>query len=196
MTCDKLENLGKLMAAGDELAFRSIFDHFWPKIYKVSLTFCKSAEMAEEITQDIFVKIWLERLRFANLQNTEAYLFTIARNHIYNCLRKKVTAFSSEVSISELAKSEVSCPEKQLIFKESLELIQTVVSELPAQQRKVFYLSRNMGYSHEKIAEELQLSKQTVRSHMKLALRRIRIRLHVNAPFLMFLLHLNTLFSE
>ncbi len=196
MTCYELENFAKQMAAGDEIAFRRIFDFYWIKIYKVALGFSKSQEMAEEITQDIFVKVWLERSKFANLDNTEAYLYTIARNHIYNCLRKKVMSFSLVSEPDQIVPMEARCPERQLIFKESLALINEVVSELPPQQRKVFNLSRNLGYSHEQIADELHLSKQTVRSHMKQALRTIRIRLNMNAPFLMFLLHISNLFSE
>jgi RNA polymerase sigma-70 factor (ECF subfamily) len=77
------------VAAGNESAFRKLFQVYWKKVYAVSLDFTKSEPLAEEIVQDVFLKIWLKREYLVSVLKFDDYLFTVARNHIYNTLRKK-----------------------------------------------------------------------------------------------------------
>ena len=190
MTNIELKNTIERMALGDEGAFRSIFNTYWERIFQVSKSICKMTEMAEEITQDVFLKVWLQREKFTGIENPEAYLFTIARNTLYSALRNKFTTIPLEDIIIELSGSKSFCPENKLVHKETSESVEVVIKKLPPQQKKVFDLSRNVGYSHAEIAEELNLSKQTVRAHMKQALRTLRSEIAMHAPILLVLLQL------
>jgi len=70
------------IAEGDESAFRKLFEHYWDNIYSVALAFTKSPVIAEEMVQDVFVKIWTKRQYLPEVQKFSDYLFIIARNHI------------------------------------------------------------------------------------------------------------------
>src|SRR5262249_5656340 len=69
------------VAKGDESAFRQLFDQYWDNIYGVAFTFTKSPVIAEEMAQDVFVKIWLKRAELPQVKKFGDYLFIIARNH-------------------------------------------------------------------------------------------------------------------
>ena len=161
------DHLISQVAAGDETAFRRLFHLYWDNIYSVAFTFLKSQVVAEEIVQDVFLKIWLKRAQLPAVENFDNYLFVIARNHIYNELRKKTGNRMVEEENS-------SSPEQQLLLKETGQLIDEAVRQLPRQQRTVFELSRNGGLDHASIASHMGVSRLTVKSHMTKALHSIR----------------------
>lgn len=167
-------------AQGNEKAFRQLFDQYWNKVYAVAFTFTKSAVLSQEIVQDVFLKIWLKREDLTAIEKFDAYLFIIARNHIYNQLRKKATEprFVAELEQHFLESSEL--PEYPLLLKETTQLVNKAVEQLPGQQKAVFRLSRNEGLAYNKIAEKLNISSLTVKSHMNRALHHIRQYLHAH----------------
>lgn len=167
-------DLQQRIAAGDEHAFRQLFSENWDNIYGVAFAFTKSPELAEEITQDVFVKIWVKRERLAGVEQLGSYLYTTARNHILNTLRKKwkEPAFLDQLGNYFLANA--YSPEDALLLKESARIIQEAIAHLPSQQRRVYQLSREEGLSQEDIARKLHISKHTVKSHMNKALHSLR----------------------
>jgi len=175
------------MQEGDEAAFREVFNGYYPNIYGVALAFTKSPELAEEIVQDVFVKIWMKRDTLDEIERFDSYLFITARNHILNTLRKKVreVQFSEEIlNYYDLRDS----PESKLLAKESVRIIGEAIQHLPNQQRKVYRMSREQGMNHEEIARSLGISKNTVKVHMQKALGSIREYLEKNAGDLLFLI--------
>ncbi|HUP12886.1 MAG TPA: RNA polymerase sigma-70 factor, partial [Niastella sp.] len=157
-----------LVAAGDVNAFNELFRLYWDNIYSIAFSITKSKVVAEEIVQDVFLKVWLKRDQLAEVKNFDNYLFIIARNHIYNQLRVKAVQFTAD-------DDEVSeTPEKQLYLKETVQIITEAVKRLPKQQRTIFELSRNEGLDHAAIANRLNLSRLTVKTHMNKALHSIR----------------------
>ncbi|MCS3794818.1 RNA polymerase sigma factor [Niastella sp. OAS944] len=171
-----------LVAAGDVNAFNELFRLYWDNIYSIAFSITRSKVVAEEIVQDVFLKVWLKREQLAEVKNFDNYLFIIARNHIYNQLRAKAVQFSeTDVEVSET-------PEKQLYLKETVQIITEAVKRLPKQQRVIFELSRNEGLDHAAIANRLKLSRLTVKTHMNKALHSIRGYLsRHNIMFLLFL---------
>lgn len=161
-------------AEGDENAFRQLFDHYWNHIYSVAFSLTKSAVISEEIVQDVFLKIWLNKEKLTSVTKFDAYLFTVARNHIYNELRKKTLEPLFVEHLEQHFSQSSSLPDQEMSFKETNQLINKLVEKLPSQQRAVFRLSRYEGFSHNKIAEELGISALTVKSHMTKALGYIR----------------------
>jgi len=169
------ENLLLLeIAEGNEKAFRCLFEHYWSKIYSVAFALTKSSTLSEEIVQDVFLKIWLKRKQLPSVEKFDGFLFTVARNHIYNVLRKKITELPFIEHLEQCFFETSALPEQELLLKETRQLIDKAVEQLPAQQRAVFELSRNQGLDYAKIAEKLEISKLTVKSHMNKALHTIR----------------------
>lgn len=182
---DNQQVLLEKVAAGDEQAFRKLFDRSWENIYNVALAFTKSHELSEEIVQDVFLKIWVRRDQLGAVERFDDYLFIIARNHIFNTLRKKIREqpFTEELKNYFLVTGD--SPEGRLLYKESEQLVQRALEQLPPQQQKVWILSRQQGLSQEEIAIALQISRHTVKSHMSKALQSIRdyLRTHTDDVF-------------
>lgn len=177
MTSTKLNNendLLLLVAKGDQKAFRVLFDNYWDNVYSVALALTKSTVLSEEIVQDVFIKIWSKREQLLSVEKFDSFLFIIARNHIYNQLRKKTL---EQPFVEHLEQYFLECsalPEQQMLLKETQQLINKAVEQLPNQQRSVFELSRNNGLNYSQIAEKLGISKFTVKTHMTKALQAIR----------------------
>jgi len=163
------------VSLGDEKAFRRLFDHYWDNIYSVAFVFTKSSVLAEEMVQDVFLKVWQKRDQLPGIEKFEGWLFTIARNHILNTLRNKSAEQSFSEDLLQYFKETTNLPEQQLLLKESEQLISRAAAQLPEQQKKVFLLSRGQGMSHEEIARELGLSKLTIKTHMHMALKSMRL---------------------
>ena len=168
------------VANGDEISFRQLFEHYWDNIYGVALAYTKSTVIAEEMVQDVFLKIWLNREKLAMVEKFDGYLFTVARNHIFNELRKKVKEEPFIDSLLNYFQETSGSPEQQLLNKESEQLINMAIKQLPPQQHIIYCLSRQDGLSQDQIATKLQISRHTVKSHMNKALKFIRnfLQLH------------------
>lgn len=163
----------ELLAKGDEFAFTSLFDYYRGRIYGVALRFLKSRELAEEVVQEVFLKVWSRRQDLPRVHNFEAYLFTIARNLVFDMLKEMA---HDTVQITELLKTiPIGTPaDEHLVEEQYRELLTEAVRQLPPQQKQIFRLARIEGLSHQAIAEQLQISKLTVKTHMAKALQTIR----------------------
>lgn len=146
----------------------------------------ESRPLTQEIVQDVFLKIWINRASLSNIESFKAYLFVVARNHAFNCLkqlarennRKKewVTSVLQDASYSSDDTAEIDAGA----------LVDEAVDLLPPQQKKVYTLSRRDGLKQEEIARELNVSLETVKKHMVLALRFIRNYLRSHIGILIF----------
>lgn len=162
------------VAAGDENAFREIFETYWDAVYGVAFTLTKSASLAEEMVQEVFLDIWLKREKLAAVEKFSSYLFIVARNHIFNVLRKKIREEAFTEHLLNYFRETGDSPAEQLETRETEELFCQAIEKLPPQQRLIFGLCRKQGLSHEEIALRLQISRHTVKSHMHKALQFIQ----------------------
>jgi RNA polymerase sigma-70 factor (ECF subfamily) len=161
------------VAAGNEEAFSRLVNLYRNKVFSHALTFVKSYEEAEEITQDIFVKVWANRLRLPEVKDFKNYLFILGRNHLVSAIRKKVmdtTANDDEEDIP----GTLLLPDHQVEYKETYRHLINGLDRLPPQQKAVFTLSRMENLSHAEIAERLGISKRTVKFHLVQALNFLR----------------------
>ncbi len=171
---DNENELLLLVSKGDETAFRQLFDHYWDKIYSVALTLTKSSALSEEIAQDVFLKIWLKREQLSSVEKFDGYLFTVARNHIYNELRKKTMEQPFVEQLEQHFLESSALPEQMMLLKETKQLIDKAVEQLPDQQRAVYEMRRNEGLDYTAIAGQLGISRSTVKNHMTRALQFLR----------------------
>lgn len=162
------------VAEGEEEAFTILFNQYWDNIYSVAFLLTKSEAMAEDVVQDIFLKIWHKRTELTGLERLDNYLFVLARNHIFSEFKKLRIRKEHVERLKAYFNNREDTPEDRLLQKEANVLLARAVSGLAVQQQQVYRLSREQGFSYEEIAAKLGISVHTVRNHMSRALRHIR----------------------
>jgi RNA polymerase sigma-70 factor (ECF subfamily) len=162
------------IAGGDENAFAALFHHYQQPLLRVAYLFVKSQALSEEIVQDVFLKVWTGRDKLAEVQNFRSWVFILTRNYIINYLKKM--AHEQAVRHAWMAEVPFTGNEADLGVRrhQMAELLHQAVGRLPEQQQKVFRLAREALLTYDQIAEKLQLSPHTVRTHMSKALENIR----------------------
>lgn len=170
------------VAAGDEKAFRRLVEAYWSRVYFNTLSLVKSAATAQDLTQDIFLKIWLQREKLTAVENLKSYIYVVGRNQVISALRKKIleTASMNDVTMRE----DLLVPDLQLEGKDAYKVVMEGVEQLTPQQKLIFRMSRIEGLSHEQIAQRLDLSKNTVKVHMVIALNFLRTWLRDHLGYL------------
>lgn len=162
------------IARGDERAFREIFDHYQQGMFTFAQKITRSNADAEEIVQDIFLKVWCNRNQLLNVENFGGYLNRLVRNHAFNLLRHEAVVSKVKTEIGLNSSSNDLGTQQALDYKETKELLDNVVSRLPEQQRRVYALCHLEGLKYDEVAAQLNISPDTVHYHMKLALATIR----------------------
>ncbi|BAV07173.1 RNA polymerase sigma-70 factor, ECF subfamily [Filimonas lacunae] len=173
--CFLYERLRADVARGDAEAFTALFEHYKHKIYSYAYHFSRSVTIAEEVTQDVFLKVWLNREVLVDVDNIDAWLSVITRNICFNQLKKIAgeRKMKAAVATTHVVADE---PVNQYIgYKDQLHTLQLAMQQLTPQQRTIFRLNREMGLKNEEISRQLQLSPNTVKAHMVSALRKIRL---------------------
>lgn len=154
------------IASGDERAFRIIFNQYHHKLGAFIYRITGSRELAQEITQDLFLKIWLNRESLTEVANFRAYLFTASKNQAITCLKKiarEQTRITPLESTMEVTYDEDSADSyRYLLIDEAIDL-------LPPQQRQVYLLSRHERLKYTEIASRLNLSRETVKKYLQLS---------------------------
>lgn len=161
------------VAAGNEEAFSRLVNLYRNKVFSHALTFVKSYEEAEEITQDIFVKVWVNRHRLPEVKDFKNYLFILGRNHLVSAIRKKVMDTTTNDDEEDIPGT-LLLPDHQVEYKETYRHLINGLEQLPPQQKAVFTLSRMENLSHAEIAERLGITKRTVKFHLVQALNFLR----------------------
>lgn len=168
-------------AGGDEAAFTELFMLYKFKLYGYIYRLTQSQEMAEDVVQDVFLKLWKDRHTLTGIDHLGPYIFRMAQNLSINAFRRmaKETAIIRQLLTGQEDFSP-STPETELAFKEMESLFKKAIDQLPAQQKKVYHLSREEGLKYNEIAERLQISAGTVKNHMIQLLRTLREQLENN----------------
>lgn len=166
--------LVNLLIRNDEAAFSELYIRFKDRLYYFCLNLLKSREEANDIVQEIFIRIWESR-NFINPDlSFSSFLYTMARNRILNHFR--------DVDIDEKVKSilaqrtplEDNSIETDLIYSEYQKILKEAIEALPPQRKKIFNMSREENMSHKEIAAQLGISVNTVQEHISESLRFIK----------------------
>jgi len=157
---------------GSHKAFEEVFIAYFDKIKLFIFGYIKSEIDAEELAEDIFVNLWINRHRLDSSKSFSSYMHTISRNAALNYLRNKFIRESHENNYVESESGFSS--EDVLIAKETALLIEMAVEKMPEQRKEIYRLSRNEGLKNEEIATRLNTTKSNVESQLSLALKDIR----------------------
>ncbi|MHA4806739.1 RNA polymerase sigma factor [Flavitalea flava] len=184
------------VADSDEKAFGTLFHHYRNKIYSYAFHLLESSDMADELVQDVFLKVWMNRDRLQKIDKFDSWLFIIARNMVFDALKLLSKDLAAKKQWAAIPAAEANSVHNQLINKENEQLLQDALDRLSPQQKKIFLLSRNQGMNHEEIAIRLQISRNTVKTHLVHALKTLRHTLHLHSDSaLLVLLLLQSFFS-
>jgi RNA polymerase sigma-70 factor (family 1) len=159
------------VAEGDEMAFRCVFDHFKAPYYSAAFKMTRSADIAGEIVQEVFISLWDKRKNVGAARNPEAYLMRILHNTIYGHFRKVMLEKRMKQNLLELTgETEENPVEELLLAKENRKFLDAVINQLPPQQQLVYRLNKQEGLSREEIAMKLKISPNTVKNHLAAAI--------------------------
>ncbi|MEG2067635.1 MAG: RNA polymerase sigma-70 factor, partial [Tannerellaceae bacterium] len=157
---------------GDKEAFAQLYRAYHPRICSFLYGLLQNSGLAEEITQDVFFRLWLNKEKIDPDMAFNSYLYSIAKNTVVNFYKKK--AAEQKFLLAKREEEAVSETEEKLYYKELQGLINAVVESMPYQQRTVFRMSREEGLLNAEIASKLNISKRTVEKHISNSISTLR----------------------
>lgn len=182
-----------MASAGDTDAFREVFDKYHNKIYSIAWKITGAKTVAEDVVQDVFIKLWVHREKLAVVENFNAYLNAIVRNHIFNSLRK----IANEQTLLRNLCAQIPESNKgvfdSVCCHELEELVHKAVCELTPQQKRIYNFSRLDGLKHQEIAEKMGISRSTVKGHITAALSHIKAVILSNNELVILLILINAI---
>ena len=160
---------------GDMLAFDQVYELYSHKLFSFIFKILKNEAEADDIVQEVFVKIWESRDKLGDYRLLNSYIFTIAYNNSINLIRKRINNYKyleqlKNSSIVQSSPSSIS----EIEFNELNIQVEKLIANLPDRQKQVYLLHREKGLTYPEIAEKLGLSKNTIENHMAKALKYLR----------------------
>lgn len=176
------------VAAGDRIAFGQLYTHYLPLVQKYVSLFERVPETRDELTQDVFVRIWEKKEKLAAVDAFKGYLFLVSRNLVFNYIRSlrmrqrlSGPELSSEIAVGENA-------EAQLLLKQYYHIAAQGMEKLPDGRRKVLKMSIEQGLTLDEIADRLKISRSGVKKQLYAAQDFLRkyIREHGEMSLVLF----------
>ncbi|WP_374164003.1 RNA polymerase sigma factor [Arcticibacter sp. MXS-1] len=176
-----------LLQQGHEGSLRVLYDMHIKKLHYFVLRTAKVRELAEDVVQDVFVKIWENRSQLDPDQSFRSFLYTVARNHLLNLLKRLQHESGILDEIRRHASASENTTELQVDYSESNVLLIEAISRLPQQCKEIFVRCKMQGLSYRQVASELNITEGTVNSQMVKALRSIRQYIGLKATILLLI---------
>lgn len=172
------------LKTGNRQSFTVLYNQYWSQVYNFSRLYLTSRDAAEEVVQEVFVKVWESREFIREDDNFKGLLFIITRNLIFNQSRK---SFNEDFyKITMLAAMEQSYDmEAEIDAKNLREYIDQLIADLPPQRKLIFTMSRNENMSYKEIAEKLSISEKTVENQISSAIKYLKQNLILLSSFLL-----------
>ncbi len=177
--------LFSLIDKGNEMAFKQLFEQYKTRAYAVAYKFTKCTVAAEEITQEVFISIWVSKDQLRLVKKPSAYIYTIIYNQVKQYLKKE----SNQNRILQLYAVN-SCKlsnetEETIQANECQRLVNKALDTLSPQKKRIFNLSRQHGQSYREIGAALHLSPHTVKSHLLQTIKFIKTFVENASSFLL-----------
>lgn len=171
------EQLVALLHDGSEAAFTGLYERYWKRLLIRAKVLLHSHEDAEELVHDVFVKLWKKRGSFSITHSFHTYIAAMLQ---YGCFEVLATRKRrrTEPHLPEFPEMADASTQQWLDFEALRRQLEAAVGELPGKCQLVFRLSREQGLSDQQIADELDLSVNTVRTQMHRALTKLKTSLH------------------
>lgn len=180
-------DLWDLLRSGDRLAYAELYERYFSVLYLHARNRLKNTQEAEDVIQEIFIDLWANAEKINIKSNLTHYLIACTRNKVLNLISRN--NFQEKYKIS-LAVNEKFEAETDYLVREKLmaDLISREINSLPPKMKRVFLMSRAEHLTYIEIAKNLEITEQSVRSHVKNALKVLRVRLGMLFYVLLFFL--------
>ena len=164
-----------LISKGDEKAFQSVFTSYYEQLFNYIFSIVKSRQVAEELVMDVFLKIWLGKEIVPRIENFNAFIFRVAHNKSIDFLRSVARDPKfQDLLWEQIQLSNNNHADSAFTVREYETKLREAVSLLSPQRKKIYQLSREQDMTHDEIATQLKLSKNTINNHIVEAQRFIR----------------------
>lgn len=162
-----------LLKQGDREAFRQLYQQYWEQVYNFGRLYLNTKDAAEEVVQDVFLKVWDSRALIREDDHFKGLLFIITRNLIFNQSRRNLNEDFYKLTVIAAMESSYDI-EEEIEAKDLKEYIDILIRELPPRRREIFNLSRKGQKSCREIADLLNISERTVKNQISEALKYLR----------------------
>ncbi len=169
------------LISGCRNSFERIYLCYRDRVFFYVLKLTKSEDMAQEIVQDVFLKVWINREKVDPSYNFSSFIFKVAHNHSINILKRATYEKIAKERISKISANQITNTEDNVVFNEYMAIMDRAVGELPPRRKSIFEMSRNKGISHDEIAGIMGISKNTVKSQLVKATKFIKNYFALNA---------------
>lgn len=190
LTIRDIEVIIRRLKQDEKSALDDLFGYYYPRLFHFSKSILKIETEIDDILQEVFVKLWLNRQKIGNVETFNSYIFTITKNEVLNSIRSNLRNNSFKNELFQRSIAEEFQIQSQLEFKEVKSGIDKVVSQFPEKRRQIFILSRTEGLSNKEIAQQLNISEKTVEDHITHAIKKIKISLKEMGIIFLLYVHL------
>ena len=167
------------ISQGDRAVFRTLYTHYFSDVRRYVALFEPSRASTDELTQDVFIRIWEKRSYLAGVDSFKSYLFMVTRNVVFNYLRGlKVQQKVKELDEVAEDRGSGGAIEDQLLYKQYYRIALEAMEKLPPGRRKVLKMSIDDGLTLDEIAVELNISRAGVKKQLYAATAFVRQYLH------------------
>jgi RNA polymerase sigma-70 factor (ECF subfamily) len=181
------EHIVEQLKNGKHGAYEAVFKSWYEPLCSYACSMLRDMDEAEEVVQKMFCMLWDKRAELDVQQSLQSYLYKTVHNRCLNHIRHGAVHDRYKSEFMHLNEEAHDSANARVEYGELQQVLSRAVAQLPEQPRKVFELSRAKNLSYQEIAEQLQLSRNTVENHMGKALRLLRESLKDYLPFIAFL---------
>ena len=164
----------EMLREGDSLSFEILFQQYYVRFYNFVRSFIKDAQFAEDIVQNVFLKVWVGRRNLHPDQSIHNYIYVLTKHEILNHIRDRKAYTQIERLIMMEQPSGIAVDDEAFSMRELDSRIRKFIASMPEKRRKVFLLSRYKGMGNKAIADLLGLSVRTVDRHINIALTSLK----------------------
>lgn len=172
-----------LLKQSNQEAFTTLYKKYWKQVYNFSRLYLTSQSVAEEVVQEVFIKVWESRDFMREGDNFKGLLFIITRNLIFNMHRKNLNEDFYKMTVLSAMENSYDI-EEEIDAKNLGEYIDLLIADLPPRRREIFNLSRKENKSYKEISQLLGVSEKTVENQIGEALKFLRKNLILLSLFL------------
>ena len=162
-----------LLKQSNQEAFTTLYKKYWKQVYNFSRLYLTSQSVAEEVVQEVFIKVWESRDFMREGDNFKGLLFIITRNLIFNMHRKNLNEDFYKMTVLSAMENSYDI-EEEIDAKNLGEYIDLLIADLPPRRREIFNLSRKENKSYKEISQLLGVSEKTVENQIGEALKFLR----------------------
>lgn len=155
----------------DHDSFRKLFEQYSKPLYRFSLSYLKSNEAAEDIVQEVFIKIWDKRKDIDTGKSFQSYLFTIALNSVRKHFNKLAEVNQLKHDIITSFSENLDAFDKQENFEDYLRKLDVLIQQMPEKRKEIFTGKKLEGKSQKELAEEFGITVKTVEYHITEAMK-------------------------